>query len=93
MATKPARHGSAWTKTEEEEILRAVAKGLTYAAIAKRQQRTTGGIRARLTQIACRFVEGRMTLCEASTRTSIRIADIITALDKTLPHRIKRAAK
>ena len=80
---KPARIGQLWTKTEEDSILASIKSGATIAEIAESKQRTTGGIRARLTRIACCFVEeAKMTLYEASGRTGIRVARIQEALTR-----------
>jgi hypothetical protein len=74
---KPARNGQLWTKTEEDSILACIQAGMTIAQIAEDKQRTTGGIRSRLTRIACCFVEEtKMTIYEASGRTGIRVARI-----------------
>lgn len=77
MAT---RIGAPWTKEEEETILAQVAKGLRIADIAIAQKRTTGGIRARLTRIACQLVEQKVSVYEASGRTGIRVNRIEEAL-------------
>jgi hypothetical protein len=80
---KPARIGQLWTKAEEDSILASIKAGATLAEIAETKQRTTGGIRARLTRIACCFVEeANMTLYEASGRTGIRVARIQEALTR-----------
>jgi hypothetical protein len=87
MSTKPARNGARWTKEEEEEILASIKTGLSLRIIATRKQRTTGGIRSRLTQIACRFVEvDKMPLYEAAERTGIKPAHLRAVLSlKTEP--------
>jgi hypothetical protein len=74
MSTKPTRHGARWTKQEEDEILASIKAGLSLRIIATRKERSTSGIRARLTQIACRFVEvDKMPLYEAAERTGIKV--------------------
>jgi hypothetical protein len=81
MASKPFRHGDSWTKTEEDLILACVTNGMTLSAIAEKQQRTTGGIRARLTRIACHLVEEKkMSVYEAAGRTGIQVRPIQEAL-------------
>ena len=81
MASKPFRHGDSWTKTEEDLILTCVTNGMTLSAIAEKQQRTTGGIRARLTRIACQLVEEKkMSAYEAAGRTGIHVRLIQEAL-------------
>jgi hypothetical protein len=81
MSTKPTRHGARWTKQEEEEILASIKSGLSLRIIATRKQRTTGGIRSRLTQVACRFVEvDKMPLYEAAERTGIKPAHLRAVL-------------
>lgn len=71
------RIGHPWTKEEETSILVDIEAGLHIGTIAAKQQRTTGGIRSRLTRIACSFVENKtMSLYEASGRTGIRTARI-----------------
>jgi hypothetical protein len=74
MSTKPTRHGARWTKQEEDEILASIKAGLSLRIIATRKERSTSGIRSRLTQIACRFVEvDKMPLYEAAERTGIKV--------------------
>ena len=74
MAT--TRIGTPWTKEEEDTILAHVASGLHIAEIAVVQKRTSGGIRSRLTRIACQLVEEKMSVFEASGRTGIWAARI-----------------
>lgn len=77
------RIGHAWTKQEEDSILADIEAGLRIAEIAVKQQRTTGGIRTRLTRLACSFVEdNKMSLYEAAGRTGIRVARIQEALKR-----------
>jgi len=76
MSTKPIRNGERWSKAEEAEILANIKTGLTIQAIADRKQRTPGGIRSRLTRIACSLVLSNVPLSEASTRTSIGVVHI-----------------
>jgi hypothetical protein len=87
MSTTPVRTGERWTKAEEDEILANIKAGLSIHAIADRKQRTTGGIRSRLTQIACRFVEvDKMSLYEASGRTRIPVIRIEEAIKWKTEH-------
>jgi hypothetical protein len=80
---KLARIGNPWTKEEETSILADIEAGLHIGDIAVKQQRTTGGIRARLTRLACSFVEDKtMSLYEASGRTGIRAARIQLVLKR-----------
>lgn len=81
--TMASRIGHPWTKQEEDSILADIEAGLHIGSIAVKQQRTTGGIRARLTRLACSFVEEKtMSLYEASGRTGIRAARIQEALKR-----------
>jgi hypothetical protein len=77
-----ARIGTPWTKTEEDEVLAHVTDGLTFAEIAVLKQRATGGIRARLTRIACLLVEQKMSIYEAAGRTGLRVVRIQEALKR-----------
>jgi hypothetical protein len=87
MSIKPLRNGERWTKSEEDEILANLKSGLTINTIASRKQRTTGGIRSRLTQIACRFVEvDKMPLYEAAGRTRIPVIRIEEAIKWKTEH-------
>jgi hypothetical protein len=81
---KLTRIGAPWTKEEEETILAQVASGLHIAEIAIAQKRTTGGIRARLTRIACLLVEQKMSVYEAAGRTGIKVVRIQEALKRKL---------
>ena len=76
MNTMATRIGSPWTKEEEDAILAHVASGMRIPEIAIAQKRTSGGIRSRLTRIACQLVEQKMSVYEASGRTGIRAARI-----------------
>lgn len=79
------RIGNPWTKEEETSILADIEAGLHIGDIAVKQQRTTGGIRARLTRLACSFVEDKtMSLYEASGRTGIRAARIQDVLKRKM---------
>ena len=81
MTTKPTRVGALWTKEEETAVLAQVAAGLRLADIGVTQKRTTGGIRSRLTQIACQLVEEKkMSLYEAAGRTGLQAYRIQEAL-------------
>jgi hypothetical protein len=84
MSTKPIRNGERWTKSEEAEILANIKTGLTIQTIADRKQRTPGGIRSRLTRIACSLVLSNVPLREASTRTSIGVVHILSALERKM---------
>ena len=84
MSTKPIRNGERWTKAEEAEILASIKTGLTIQTIADRKQRTPGGIRSRLTRIACSLVLSNVLLSEASTRTSIGVVHILSALERKM---------
>jgi hypothetical protein len=84
MSTKPIRNGERWTKAEEAEILANIKTGLTIQTIADRKQRTPGGIRSRLTRIACSLVLSNVPLSEASTRTSIGVVHILAALERKM---------
>jgi hypothetical protein len=78
---KFTRIGAPWTKEEEHAILVHVASGMRIAEIAIAQKRTSGGIRSRLTRIACQLVEEeKVSVYEASGRTGIRAARIQEAL-------------
>lgn len=80
---KLTRIGNPWTKEEETSILADIEAGLHIGDIAMKQQRTTGGIRARLTRLACSFVEDKtMSLYEAAGRTGIRAARIQLVLKR-----------
>jgi hypothetical protein len=81
MATT-TRIGAPWTKEEEDTILAQVASGLHIAEIAVAQKRTSGGIRARLTRIACQLVEQKMSVFEAAGRTGIRAVRVQEALKR-----------
>lgn len=91
MATKPTRHGARWTKQEEDEILASIKAGLSLRIIATRKERSTSGIRSRLTQIACRFVEvDKMPLYEAAERTGIKVDHLRAVLSLKMepaPHK------
>jgi hypothetical protein len=76
------RIGAPWTKEEEDTILAHVASGLHIAEIAVAQKRTSGGIRARLTRIACQLVEQKMSVFEAAGRTGIRAVRVQEALKR-----------
>jgi hypothetical protein len=80
MAT--TRIGTPWTKEEEDTILAHVASGLHIAEIAVVQKRTSGGIRSRLTRIACQLVEQKMSVFEAAGRTGIRAVRVQEALKR-----------
>jgi hypothetical protein len=79
---KLTRIGAPWTKEEEDAILAHVASGMRIAEIAITQKRTTGGIRTRLTRIACQLVEQKMSLYEAAGRTGLRVNRIEEALKR-----------
>lgn len=82
--TMTTRIGHAWTKQEEDSILADIEAGLHIGDIAVKQQRTTGGIRSRLTRLACCFVKDKsMSLYEAAGRTGIRAARIQKVLAQT----------
>jgi hypothetical protein len=89
---KTTRIGAPWTKEEEDTILAQVASGLHIAEIAVAQKRTSGGIRARLTRIACQLVEQKMSVFEASGRTGIRAARIQEALKRKTEQVAAKAA-
>lgn len=40
----PARHGAPWSKEEFQQLIQAIEQGLTLSELAKRHQRTSGGI-------------------------------------------------
>jgi hypothetical protein len=84
MSTTPVRTGERWTKAEEDEILANIKAGLSIHAIADRKQRTPGGIRSRLTRIACNLVLSNVPLSEASARTSIGLVHILAALERKM---------
>lgn len=51
----PARHGQPWSDEEIQKLLQAVKRKQTHEQIAESHQRSTGGIRARLRQLAADY--------------------------------------
>jgi hypothetical protein len=55
MENPPANLGKKWSDEEVQALLQAVKRGETQAQIAEKHQRTVGGIRGRLKQLAADY--------------------------------------
>jgi hypothetical protein len=51
----PARHGNAWSDEEIQKLLQAVRRKETHTQIAEAHERTQGGIRSRLRELAADY--------------------------------------
>jgi len=72
----PERNGKTWKSDEEGTVLRFIHENKSVEFIATSLKRTHGSIRAKLRDLACRFVYEGKTLEEASKLTSVLIGDI-----------------
>jgi hypothetical protein len=52
-----SKAGSPWSNEEERELLRKLEKGMDVTAIAQVHERTIGGIKSRISHIACRMYQ------------------------------------
>ena len=68
--------GKKWSKSEEADLLNRISKGESIQQIATEFKRTTGGIRARLIDIACAMVLSGKSMEEAKSTTTIEKARI-----------------
>jgi hypothetical protein len=78
--TLPENHGKSWLKQDEDLLLKKISNREPIGDISNYFKRTEGGIRSRLREIACRFVEDGKTLEEASKYTTIPVEDIEKSL-------------
>ena len=76
----PERNGKTWKIDEENTVLRFIGENKDVDFIASNLQRTRGAIRAKLRDLACRFIYDGKTITEASRLTSIPTGDIEYAL-------------
>ncbi len=79
----PARRGKAWSEEECLKLLEAVRRKETHEQIAKKHERTTGGIRSRLREIAAdyHYYENR-PLEDIVKITGLPIESIKDAIEK-----------
>ena len=78
--SQPENHGKPWSYTDENLLLKKMADGENIKDISKHFKRTEGGIRSRLRDLACRFVDEGKTIEEASKFTHTSIEDIEKSL-------------
>lgn len=69
----PDNHGKPWLSEDEDLLLKKISNNETIKNISIYFKRTEGGIRSRLKDIACRFVEQGNTIEEASRYTKVPI--------------------
>jgi len=70
----PLRHGQPWTDDEIQKLLQAIKRKDTLEQIAESHQRSTGGVRGRLRQLAADYY--------FNDNRSIEQIMIFTGLDK-----------
>lgn len=79
----PSNHGARWTPEQEEWMLNAIAKNISIDNIAKKMERTRGGIHGRLLSIAFKMInDEHKTYEEVSKVTSLSVEDIQTIIIK-----------
>jgi hypothetical protein len=72
----PERHNKPWKEEEESAILGMIQVGKSYDEISTQQKRTSGAIKSKLRDLACRFVYEGKTIEEASRLTRVPLDDI-----------------
>ena len=82
--TMPENHGKPWSRSSENLLLRKISEEESIENISNYFKRTEGGIKARLRELACRFVEDGKTIEEASTYTKISVEDIVSAINQII---------
>lgn len=79
----PSRMGKAWTDDETLELLKAVRRSETHEQIAKKHERTIGGIVCKLKSLAAdyHFYENR-PIEQISKITGLDNDDILLSIEK-----------
>ena len=86
----PARHGSGWTDTEENEILQMVADGVANEDISTQFQRTMSSIQSRLVHIAHRMYVENVPMVDITIKTRVSEQDLQERIDKERSKKLKK---
>jgi hypothetical protein len=94
MSTTPANHGKPWFDNEILQLLQAVRRKETHEQIASTHQRTIGGIRSRLRELAAdyHFNENR-PIEQIMKFTGLDEKTIVDAISRRESARDKREKK
>ena len=74
--TIPENRGKPWSNADESLLLKKISDEETIENISVYFKRTKGGIKSRLRELACRFVDDGKTIEQASEYTTIPVEEI-----------------
>ena len=75
-----SKAGNPWSNEEEQELLHELEKGMDVTAIAQVHERTIGGIKSRISHIACRMYQSGVStdeICKTLKMNTSRLDTII----------------
>lgn len=76
----PDRHNMPWSPAEESVLLVLARERKSYGEIANLMQRSFGAVKARLADLACRFVDSGESVKQAAYLTHMRPENVEHAL-------------
>lgn len=79
----PARIGSPWSENEEKQLLQEIQKKVPFEMIAELHERTEGGIRSRLREIAANYYfNNNLSVSEIQKFTGLSVDQISDAISR-----------
>ena len=90
---KTENQGNRWSAEEEAKLLEELAADKSIDDIADEHKRTEGGIRSRITQIACNRIEAGESMELVIQATKMTEKQILESVNKRAPKALPKAKR